>query len=102
MSRKRKKPNSIGGQFAPRLIEMLESPAYRALSLSARRVLERIEIELAQHGGQDNGGLPVTYDDFERYGIRIGFGAANNLLKEYWPTIFKRLRIAKVAPGLQP
>lgn len=39
---------------------------------------------------------------FERYGIRIGFGAANNLLKEYWPTIFKRLRIAKVAPGLQP
>ncbi|MGB2592824.1 MAG: hypothetical protein WBF09_20770 [Candidatus Acidiferrum sp.] len=39
---------------------------------------------------------------FERYGIRIGFGAANNLLKEYWPTIFKSLRIAKVAPGLQP
>ena len=39
---------------------------------------------------------------FERYGIRIGFSAANNLLKEYWPTIFKRLRIAKVAPGLQP
>lgn len=69
MSRKRKNPNSIGGQFAPRLIEMLESPAYRALSLSARRVLERIEIELAQHGGQDNGGLPVTYDDFQRYGI---------------------------------
>jgi hypothetical protein len=39
---------------------------------------------------------------FERYGIRIGFGAANNLLREYWPTIFKSLRIAKVAPGLQP
>jgi hypothetical protein len=70
MSRKRKRPNSIGGQFAPRLIEMMESPAYRVLSLSARRVLERIEIELAQHGGKDNGGLPVTYDDFEHYGIR--------------------------------
>jgi hypothetical protein len=39
---------------------------------------------------------------FERYGIRIGFSAVNNLLKEYWPTIFKDLRIAKVAPGLQP
>jgi hypothetical protein len=39
---------------------------------------------------------------FERYGIRIAFGAANNLLKEYWPTIFKRLRIGKVAPGLGP
>jgi hypothetical protein len=68
MSR-RKKPNSIGGQFAPRLIEMLESPAYRALSLSAHRVLARIEIELAQHGGKDNGGLPVTYNDFQDYGI---------------------------------
>jgi hypothetical protein len=66
---KRKRPQSIGGQFAPRLIEMLESPAYRALSLSARRVLDRIEIELAHHGGRDNGGLPVTYDDFWRYGI---------------------------------
>ncbi|MGB7281352.1 MAG: hypothetical protein WBE13_03735 [Candidatus Acidiferrum sp.] len=39
---------------------------------------------------------------FQRYGIRIGIGAANNIVKEYWPTIFKHLRIAKVAPGLQP
>ncbi|MGB9463829.1 MAG: hypothetical protein WBR10_01830 [Candidatus Acidiferrum sp.] len=39
---------------------------------------------------------------FERYGIRLAFSAGNNLLKEYWPTIFKRLRIGKVAPGLQP
>ena len=69
MSRKRSKPNSIGGQFAPRLIEMLESPAYRALTLSAHRALDRIEIELAQHGGRDNGRLPVTYDDFQHYGI---------------------------------
>jgi hypothetical protein len=67
MPRKRKRSQSIGGQFAPRLIEMLESPAYRALSLSARRVLDRIEIELAHHGGRDNGGLPVTYHDFEAY-----------------------------------
>lgn len=59
----------IHGQFAPRTIEMLESPAYRVLSLSARRVLDRVEIELAHHGGQDNGKLPVTFDDFARYGI---------------------------------
>jgi hypothetical protein len=39
---------------------------------------------------------------FERYGIRLGFSAANNILKEYWPTIFKRLRIGKVAPGFGP
>ena len=65
----RERRTSIGGQFAPRLIEMLESPAYRVLSLSARRVIDRVEIELAHHGGTDNGRLPVTYDDFQRYGI---------------------------------
>jgi hypothetical protein len=59
----------IGGQFAPRLIEMLESFAFRVLSLSARRVLDRVEIEMAKHGGTDNGRLPVTYDDFQAYGI---------------------------------
>jgi hypothetical protein len=68
MSRRHRR-TQIGGQFAPRLIEMLESPAYRALSLSAHRVLARIEIELAHHGGTLNGRLPVTYDDFEKYGI---------------------------------
>ena len=57
------------GQWAGRLIEMLESPAYRALSLSGHRVLARVEIELAHHGGQDNGRLPVAYDDFKAYGI---------------------------------
>jgi hypothetical protein len=44
-------------------------PAYCVLSLSGRHVLDRIEIEMADHGGTDNGKLPVTYDDFERYGI---------------------------------
>jgi len=68
MSRKHR-ATRIAGQFAPRLIEMMESPAYRSLTLAARRVLDRVEIELAHHGGHDNGGLPVTYDDFEHYGI---------------------------------
>jgi hypothetical protein len=48
---------------------MLQSPAYRVLSLSALRVLARIQIELAAHGGKDNGRLPITYDDFAAYGI---------------------------------
>jgi hypothetical protein len=63
------KRTAIGGQFAPHTIAMLRSPAWRALSLSARRVLDRIEIELADHGGTDNGRLPITYDDFVKYGI---------------------------------
>ena len=48
---------------------MLESPTFRKLILSARRVLDRLEIELAHHGGMDDGRLPVTYDDCQRYGI---------------------------------
>lgn len=53
-----KRFNKISGQFSARLIEMLESPAYRVLSLSARRILDRIDIEHAHHGGQDNGLYP--------------------------------------------
>ena len=48
---------------------MIRSPAWSVLSLSARRVLDRIEIEHCDHGGNENGRLPVTYDDFECYGI---------------------------------
>jgi hypothetical protein len=66
---KRRRKTTIGGQFAPRLIKMLESPAYRALSLSGHRVLARLEIELGHHGGTENGRLPVTYANFEDYGI---------------------------------
>jgi hypothetical protein len=62
--------NSIDGQFSARTIEMLKSPAYRALSLTARRILDRIEIEHARHGGHDNGRLPVTFDQLVEYGAR--------------------------------
>jgi hypothetical protein len=65
----RKKIRTMQGQYAPRLIEMIKSPAYRVLSLSARRVMDRIEVEFASHGGTENGRLPVTFDDFERFGI---------------------------------
>jgi hypothetical protein len=68
-SKRRPWRQTIEGQFAPRRIEMLESPAYRVLSLSARKVLDRIEIELAHHGGSDNGKLPVTYENFRHYGM---------------------------------
>ena len=63
------KRNKIVGQFSARLVEMLESPAFRVLSPSGHRILARLEIELGHHGGQDNGKLPVTFDDFVDYGI---------------------------------
>jgi len=37
----------------------------------------------------------------KRYGIRIGLNTASNALREYWPTIFRSLRITKIAPGLK-
>ena len=46
---------------------MLRSPAFWALSLSGHRILARIEIEHASHGGKDNGKLPVTFADFAEY-----------------------------------
>jgi len=38
---------------------------------------------------------------FQRYGVRVGFNAAGNILREYWPNIFRGLRITKIAPGLK-
>lgn len=53
-----------------------------------------------------NSYLPVTEQTagrtFQRYGLRLGFTASANIVKEYWPTIFRNLRIGKVAPGLSP
>ncbi len=59
----------IGEQYVARRVSMLRSPAYCVLSLSARRVLDRIEIEHMAHGGVENGKLPVTYEHFAEYGV---------------------------------
>jgi hypothetical protein len=64
-----KRRNSINDQWSARRREMLESPAYRVLSQSAHRAISRLELELCYHGGNDNGKLPVTFDDFVEYGI---------------------------------
>jgi hypothetical protein len=61
--------NRIDGQFSARTIEMMEAPSWSVLSLAARLILDRIEIEMAHHGGSDNGRLPVTFDQFVEYGM---------------------------------
>jgi hypothetical protein len=68
-SRSPRRRNRISGQFSARLIEMLESPAYCTLSRAAHLVISRIEVELAHHGGCDNGRLPVTKGDFVAFGV---------------------------------
>jgi hypothetical protein len=67
--KRRSRANTIQGQWRAHTIDMIESPAWRALSHVARKCLDRIEIELANHGGRDNGKLPVTYRDFADYGL---------------------------------
>ena len=69
MTGRRRRRTTIDQQFIAYTVPMLQSPAFRLLSLSARRLLNRIELEHAHHGGMDNGKLPVTYDDFVAYGI---------------------------------
>jgi hypothetical protein len=39
---------------------------------------------------------------FERFGIQMAVIAAGNVAKEFWPAIFKTLRIGKVVPGATP
>ncbi|MCU1241014.1 MAG: hypothetical protein JWO71_1740 [Candidatus Acidoferrum typicum] len=39
---------------------------------------------------------------FERFGIQIAVIAAGNVAKEFWPAIFKTLRVGKVMPGASP
>ncbi|MDT2022811.1 hypothetical protein [Methylocella sp. CPCC 101449] len=50
-------------------VEMMVSPAWRELSINGHRVLQRICIEHAEHGGKANGTLPVTYRDFIEHGV---------------------------------
>ena len=69
MSKNYRTKSRISGQWSWRTIEMMESPAFRVLSHSAHRILDRLEIELAHHGGNDNGRLPATFDHFAEYGI---------------------------------
>lgn len=60
----------LDGPFVLHSLEMRESPAWRALSDTARRVLDRLEVEHINHGGAENGSLVCTYDDFCKAGIR--------------------------------
>src|SRR5271165_1574743 len=60
----------MAGQWVAHPRQLLESPAMRVLTLSERRALDRIELEHMDHGGAENGKLPVTYADFEKWGVR--------------------------------
>jgi hypothetical protein len=50
--------------------DVLCSAAWSALSPPAKRILERLLVELMNHAGKDNGRLICTYPDFIKFGIR--------------------------------
>jgi hypothetical protein len=68
--RRWQKMNRPLGAFIWFTLEMLQSPAWSMMPLSARRVVERVAIEHMKHGGTLNGSLVVTYDDFQKFGVR--------------------------------
>ena len=68
----RKRRTQIEGQWIAYTLDMITSPAWQALSLNGRKILNRLEIEHCKHGGAENGKLPCTYNDFQRYGVRRG------------------------------
>ncbi|NQV99640.1 MAG: hypothetical protein HQ483_08070 [Rhodospirillales bacterium] len=49
--------------------ELLISPAWRGLSVNARKLLDRLHIEHMNHAGTENGRLIVTHDQFINYGL---------------------------------
>jgi hypothetical protein len=65
-----KRRNQIAGQFVSRPRQLVESAAMRVLSLAAHQALMRMEVEHLSHGGVENGKLPVTYRQFEEWGVR--------------------------------
>ena len=70
MGARRRKVSQIAGQWVSYRQDMLESAAFRALGAVPSRILHRLEVEHMRHGGQENGRIPCTYNDFEQYGIR--------------------------------
>jgi hypothetical protein len=61
--------NILAERWTSRPVELLESPALRALSRAAHQALIRIEIELRHHAGNANGKLIVTKQQFVEYGL---------------------------------
>jgi hypothetical protein len=76
---------------------MKESPAWKALTLSARRVLDRIEIEFGKNKGKPeaNGEIIVTYENLAAYGV--GRNEIGPAIRELVALGFVRITRAGVA-----
>lgn len=73
IARSRDKKNACqwpGEPFVQLGQSLINSWAWRALSFAATQVFWRLNIEHMDHAGRENGRLPCTYSNFERYGVR--------------------------------
>lgn len=77
-------------------LEMMNSDAFRSLSINARRVLDRIQIEHGQHRGLENGRLKVTWNNF------VKFGVGRRFIKRALGDLLAAGLIAIVQPGRRP
>lgn len=58
-----------GEPFAWMTTAMLSHPAWRSLSLNARRIIDFLQIEHRAHAGLENGNLAAPYDQLQRVGV---------------------------------
>ena len=65
-----RKSGQIDEPFIVHRRSMLESSTWGSLTLAARRILDRLELEHLSHAGRENGSLPCSYRDFETFGVR--------------------------------
>ena len=49
--------------------ELINSLAWRSMSVNCRKLIDRLLLEHCNHGGLDNGRLVCTYKDFQDYGL---------------------------------
>ena len=66
---KAKQMNAPPGPFTWQSRDMLESPAWRALTINGRRFLDRLQIDHLSHAGIENGNLKATYRQLAEYGL---------------------------------
>jgi hypothetical protein len=63
------KPPASAGAFVKLPRHLLESPAWRGLSINGRRLVDFLMIEHMRRGGQHNGSLRATYNQLKTFGI---------------------------------
>lgn len=76
MRQENTKPPTDQGPWIALTRDFLASPALWSLSITARRILDRVILEHLEHGGVENGRLVCPYSDFERV------GASRNLVAD--------------------